>query len=101
MRLTTSLILLLQTQSEDSFQSFSITQGAYKISTHTVAQDHFGYLCPSDNPSNAIGLRTASSEVDKGSTWTVAAVVNNSIIIPNKKSPGIIKGKIKPTWIYF
>gem|GEM_PF-5109612 len=36
MRLTTSLILLLQTQSEDSFQSFSITQGAYKISTHTA-----------------------------------------------------------------
>lgn len=96
MRLTTCLILLLQTPSEESFQGFSITQGASKISTHTVAQDHFGYLCPSDNPSNAIGLRTASSEVDKGSTWTVATVVNNSIIIRNKKSSGTINCKIKP-----
>ena len=101
MRLTTCLILLLQTPSEDSRQSIGITQGASKVSTHTVTQHHFGYLCASDNPSNVIGLRTASLEVDKGNIWTIATVVNNSVIIPNKKSPSIIKGKIKSTWIFF
>jgi hypothetical protein len=105
MRLTTCFILLLQTffclaqpPSEYSFQSIGLTQGASKTSTHTVNQDHFGYLCASDNPCNVIGLRTASLEVDKGNTWTVATVVNNSIVIPNKKSPGLINCISKPRW---
>ena len=107
MRLTTCFILLLQTifcyakqPPEDSFQSSSLTQGASKIFTHTVTQDHFGYLCTSDNPSNAIGLRTASSEVDKRSTWTVATGVNNSIIIRNKKSSSKINCISKPRWFF-
>ena len=103
MRLTTCFILLLQTffcyakqPPVDSFQSIGLTQGASKIFTHTVTQDHFGYLSASDHPSIVIGLRAASLEDNKGNTRTIATGVNNSIIIRNKKSSSKINCISKP-----